>query len=430
MKKTYLFIMVLLLMLPLSLSYSQLLVEEFDYPEGDTLTNHDWSNHSGTGNFITISTGSLYYYEYLSSGIGNQVVLAGGSGSREDVNTGITEQNTNGASVYYSFLINVVSASNTADYIIHIGDRSSPTSFALFSARVFIQNESGNLKFGLSNSTTATMGTTNFSYGITYLVFVKYTINTGGADECKLWVFSTGVPLSEVAAGTPEVTNTSTSGQDVIDAIALRQGSTSYSAAIDGIRVSTIWDELVPVELTSLTAVSNGSNVLLNWSTASELNNAGFNVQRSIAGNEFTTIGFVPGYGTTTEAKTYRFIDANLLAGSYTYRLKQIDFNGTFAYSDEVNAEVTSPVQFELSQNYPNPFNPSTTIKFSIPQSSNVTLKIFNTLGQELKTLLNQNMESGVHTINFDASKLNSGVYFYRLDAGSFSEVRKMTLIK
>jgi hypothetical protein len=274
------------------------------------------------------------------------------------------------------------------------------------------------------------MGTTNFSYGITYLVFVKYTINTGGADECKLWVFSTGVPLSEVAAGTPEVTNTSTSGQDVIDAIALRQGSTSYSAAIDGIRVSTIWDELVPVELTSLTGVSNGSNVLLNWSTASELNNAGFNVQRSIAGNEFTTIGFVPGYGTITEAKTYRFIDANLLAGSYTYRLKQIDFNGTFAYSDEVNAEVTSPVQFELSQNYPNPFNPSTTIKFSIPQSSNVTLKIFNTLGQEVKTLLNQKLESGVHTINFDASKMNSGVYFYRLDAGSFSEVRKMTLIR
>jgi hypothetical protein len=430
MKKTYLFIMVLLLMLPVSLSYSQLLNENFDYPAGDTLTNHGWSNHSGTGNFITISTGSLYYYEYLSSGIGNQVVLVGGSGSREDVNTGIAEQNTNGASLYYSFLINVASAANTADYIILIGDRSSPTSFTLFSARVFIQNESGNLKFGLSNSTTATMGTTNFSYGTTYLVFVKYTINTGGTDECKLWVFSTGVPLSELAAGTPEVTNTSTSGQDVIDAIALRQGSTSYSAAIDGIRVSTIWDELVPVELTSLTAVSNGSNVLLNWSTASELNNAGFNVQRSIAGNEFTTIGFVPGYGTTTEAKTYRFVDANLLGGSYTYRLRQVDFNGTFSYSNEINVDVEALLNFELAQNYPNPFNPSTTINFSIPQSSKVTLKIFNTLGQEVSTLINQDMESGVHKINFDASELNSGVYFYRLDVGSFSEVKKLTLIK
>jgi hypothetical protein len=176
--------------------------------------------------------------------------------------------------------------------------------------------------------------------------------------------------------------------------------------------------------------VVDGSNVILNWSTATELNNFGFEVQRSISGNEFATIGFIQGHGTTTESKSYRFVDANLLAGNYTYRLKQVDFNGTFAYSDEVNAEVTSPVQFELSQNYPNPFNPSTTIKFSIPQSSNVTLRIFNTLGQEVSILINQNMESGVHTINFDASELNSGIYFYRLDAGQFTEVRKMTLIK
>ncbi len=174
----------------------------------------------------------------------------------------------------------------------------------------------------------------------------------------------------------------------------------------------------------------DGNDVILNWSTATELNNSGFEVQRSTAGNEFATVGFVNGHGTTTEAKDYRFVDANLTTGNYSYRLKQVDFNGTFSYSDEVNAEITSPVQFELAQNYPNPFNPSTTIKFSIPQSSNVTLKIFNTLGQEVSTLINQTMESGVHTINFDASQLNSGIYFYKLDAGSYSEVRKMTLIK
>ncbi|MDZ7623509.1 MAG: T9SS type A sorting domain-containing protein [Ignavibacteriaceae bacterium] len=227
-----------------------------------------------------------------------------------------------------------------------------------------------------------------------------------------------------------QVTNTATSGQDVIDAIALRQGGQAYSVLVDGIRVSTQWGDLVPVEFTSFSSVVDGSNVILNWSTATELNNFGFEVQRSIAGNEFATVGFVNGHGTTTEAKDYRFVDANLTAGNYTYRLKQVDFNGTFSYSDEVSADVTSPAQFELSQNYPNPFNPSTTIKFSIPQSSNVSLKIFNTLGQEVSTLINQNMESGVHTINFDASQLNSGIYFYRLEAGSYSEVRKMTLIK
>ena len=200
---------------------------------------------------------------------------------------------------------------------------------------------------------------------------------------------------------------------------------------LDGIRIGTAWADVVPVELTSFTSAVDGNNVILSWSTASELNNQGFEIQRSTQGNEFASIGFVAGHGTTTEAKTYRFVDVDLSAGNYTYRLKQVDFNGTFSYSDVVNVDVTSlPIQFELAQNYPNPFNPSTTIKFSIPQSSNVTLKIFNTLGQEVSTLINQNMESGVHTINFDASQLNSGIYFYRLDADQFSQVRKMTLIK
>jgi len=177
--------------------------------------------------------------------------------------------------------------------------------------------------------------------------------------------------------------------------------------------------------LTSFTALPNANSVTLNWSTSSELNNAEFKIERTVEKNKFVSIGFVPGHGTTTEAKDYRFVDANLTAGNYSYRLKQVDFNETFSYPDEVN--VTAPVQFELAQNYPNPFNPGTTIKFSIPQSSSVSLKIFNTLGQEVSTLINQNMESGVHIINFDATQLNSGIYFYTLEAGSYSEVRKMT---
>ncbi len=430
MKKSYLLLLFSFLFIPLSLSFGQLLVEDFNYPVGDSLTGHGWTKHSGAGTTILVQTGSLSYTGYPSSGIGNHVNIQGGAGSREDANVGIDSISNNGDIIYYSFLANVASASTTQDYFIHVGNRVSPTAFTLFAARVFVQDVSGNLRFGISNTSTQTMGTTDFSYNTTYLIFVKYTINTGGADECKLWVLSSGLPLSEIAAGTPEVTNTATSGQDVIDAIALRQGGQSYSVLVDGIRVSTTWDNLVPVELASFTANVSENDVILNWSTASELNNEGFEVQRLVEGNEFATIGFIEGHGTTTDTKTYRFVDANLTAGSYTYRLKQVDFNGTFAYSDEVNAEITSPVQFELSQNYPNPFNPSTTIKFSIPQSSNVSLKIFNTLGQEVSTLINQNMESGVHTINFDASQLNSGIYFYRLETGQFSEVKKMTLIK
>ena len=131
-----------------------------------------------------------------------------------------------------------------------------------------------------------------------------------------------------------------------------------------------------------------------------------------------------------TNVRNYSYTDNNVNSGNYSYRLKQIDFNGTFAYSEEVNVDVTSPVKFGLGQNYPNPFNPSTKINFSIPQNSEVTLTVFNVLGQEVKTLVQGFMVAGNHTIDFNAAGFNSGIYFYKLQAGSFSEVRKMTLLK
>lgn len=435
MKKSYLLVLFSLFFLPLSLSYGQLLVEDFNYTIGDSLTGHIWTKHSGTGQTIFVLSSSLTYAGYPSSGIGNHVDVQGGSGSREDVNVGIDSLSNNGDVLYYSFLVNAASADATAGYFIHIGNRTSPTAFTSFAARVFVQDVAGNLRFGISNTSTSTMGTTDFSFGTTYLVFVKYTINTGGADECKLWVFSSGVPLDETSAGTPEVTNNATNGQDLINAIAMRQGSQALTVSVDGIRVSTIWGDLVPVEFTSFTSTVDGSSVILNWSTAAELNNFGFEVQRLVAGSEFVTVGFVNGNGTTTEAKTYSFVDANLASGNYTYRLKQVDFNGTFAYSDKINAEVKAPDQFGLAQNYPNPFNPNTRIDFSLAVDSKVSLKVFNVLGQEVANLLNGNLTAGLHQANFDASALNSGVYLYRIEAtGSngtnFIEVKKMILTK
>ncbi len=417
MKKSYLLVLFSLLFLPLSLSYGQFFIEDFNYAVGDSITGHGWTKHSGAAFPIFVETGSINYTGYPSSGIGNQVAVTGGSGSREDDNMGFDSLSNNGDVIYFSFLANVASASTTQDYFIHIGDRVSPTAFTLFAARVFVQDVGGNLRFGLSNTSTVMLGNTDFSYNTTYLIFVKYTINTGGADECRLWVLNSGVPLTEIAAGTPEVTNNATNGQDLIDAIALRQGSQAYSVIVDGIRVSTQWGDLVPVEFTSFTAVTNNGDVVLNWSTASELNNSGFEVQRSYTGSNFNTVGFVTGHGTTTETKTYSFVDANLSSGNYTYRLKQVDFNGTFEYSDEVNIDVTAPAQFDLAQNYPNPFNPSTRIDFSLAVDSKVSLKVFNVLGQEVSNLLNGNLAAGSHQLNFDASALNSGVYLYRIEA-------------
>ncbi len=428
MKKLFLLFAFLL---PLSLSYGQLLVEDFDYAVGDSLTGHGWTKHSGVAFTILVQSGNLDYTGYPSSGIGNHVDIEGGAGSREDVNMGIDSLSTNGDVVYYSFLANVTSASATADYFIHIGNRASATTFTTFSARVFVQDVSGNLRFGLSNTSTITMGTTDFAYNTTYLVFVKYTINTAGADECKLWVLSSGVPIDETAAGTPEVLNASTNGQDIINAIALRQGGQSYKVSVDGIRVSTQWADLVvPVELLSFTASTDNNNVMLNWLTATETNNSGFEVERKSANSEWQNITFVRGMGTSTQVQQYFYVDENLAEGKYYYRLKQVDFDGSFEYSNIVEAVILTPTKFELTQNYPNPFNPSTTISFSIPQSGNVKLSVYNLLGQEVQNLVNGFVEAGNHTINFNAKNINSGIYLYKIEANGFTQTRKMTLIK
>ena len=218
-------------------------------------------------------------------------------------------------------------------------------------------------------------------------------------------------------------------------------GITGHDETTENILVT--WDTLyvppdpgvvgpgVPVELISFNASVNENTVKLSWITATELNNSGFEIEKRAYNSEnWNKIGFVSGNGTTTEINYYSYTDQNLLAESYSYRLKQVDLDGTYEYSKIVYVKIITPTEFELSQNYPNPFNPATTIKFSIPEGSQVSLMIYNSLGQEIKTLVNRFMEAGVHTVNFNAVDLNSGMYFYKLDAGEFTQVRKMTLIK
>ncbi len=202
--------------------------------------------------------------------------------------------------------------------------------------------------------------------------------------------------------------------------------------AIDNLQV-TGWD-FVPVELSSFTANNLNGNVVLNWTTASETNNKGFEVQRS-TGGEYQTIGFVQGNGTSTQQHSYAYSDQNVVNGNYSYRLRQVDFDGSSEYSKVVEVSVNSPVEFSLAQNYPNPFNPSTKINYALKVDSKVTLKVFDVLGQQVATLLNENIAAGAHNVTFDASKLNSGVYLYKIEANgvdgsSFTSVKKMILTK
>lgn len=196
----------------------------------------------------------------------------------------------------------------------------------------------------------------------------------------------------------------------------------------------------LPVELISFSAATKGNKIVLTWKTQTEVNNFGFEVQYSLMKengkwSEWNYIGFVEGNGNSNKPVTYNYVDEVLKSNKVKYRLKQIDTDGKFSYSKEIELK-TQPENFELSQNYPNPFNPSTTIDYSIPVESFVSISVYNLLGQEVKQLVNENMDAGFYQANFDAGELSSGVYIYSITAKSvdgnksFSQTRKMQFIK
>ncbi|WP_337872968.1 T9SS type A sorting domain-containing protein [Ignavibacterium sp.] len=188
---------------------------------------------------------------------------------------------------------------------------------------------------------------------------------------------------------------------------------------------------ILPVELTSFTAsVDLNGNVVLNWTTATEINNHGFEVERRSISTEYIPIGFVKGFGTTSEIKSYTFTDRNLEPGKFFYRLKQIDFNGVHEYSNEIEVEVSPVSAFSLSQNYPNPFNPSTIISWQSPISGWQTLKVYDMLGNEVAALVDEFKPAGSYNAEFTANNLSSGIYYYKLQIGSFVETKKMMLMK
>ena len=217
-----------------------------------------------------------------------------------------------------------------------------------------------------------------------------------------------------------------------------RNGSLEFSVGTRDGRVFAFSGGLngtVPVEMTSFTVSVLANDVMLNWSTATELNNKGFTVERSVHNQQssvskWESVGFVNGKGTTTQPNQYSFVDNNVGYGTYYYRLAQVNFDGTITYSREVEVNVGLPIKFALEQNYPNPFNPSTVISWQMPVRSQVMLKLYDILGSEIKTLVNEIIEAGYHRFELNASSLPSGVYFYKLDAGNYSSSKKMILLR
>ena len=186
----------------------------------------------------------------------------------------------------------------------------------------------------------------------------------------------------------------------------------------------------VPVELQSFSVAIKNNLMLLNWKTATEVNNYGFGIERMVNEGAWEKIGFVHGNGNSASPKSYEFTDNNPIGGSkFVYRLKQIDTDGAYEYSTEVKVELL-PTKYELFQNYPNPFNPVTNFKFSLPAQTKLKIKLYNMLSEQVATIAQGTYESGYHLVIFNANNLPSGTYLYRLESSEFVQVKKMLLIK
>ena len=186
----------------------------------------------------------------------------------------------------------------------------------------------------------------------------------------------------------------------------------------------------LPVELTSFASSVKNNSVILNWATATETSNYGFDVERSSDKVKWSKVAFINGNGNSNSEKHYSYVDKSSMAGKQYYRLKQIDTDGKYEYSKIVEVNLGLPKTYELSQNYPNPFNPVTTIRYAIPESQIAKVTIFNALGEVVAKIVDGYVEAGVHEVQFNAGNLASGIYFYRLEAGKYNQTKKMMLIK
>jgi hypothetical protein len=264
----------------------------------------------------------------------------------------------------------------------------------------------------------------------------------GSTPSLALNNSTNGVPTIKTISGSVAINAGNSSANGSVNIPTTDQRGAERNGIFD-IGAYEYWDDdgALPVELTSFIAKISENKVTLNWQTATEIDNYGFEVQRtsttsapgqtSIVNNKkWEKIGFVAGHGNSNSPKEYSFIDNDVTSGRYLYRLKQIDIDGQFEFSKTVEVNFNFPVDFSVKQNFPNPFNPTTKIEFSIPSDNNVEIKIFNVLGMEVATLLNENKQAGTHSIEFNASNLSSGIYYYKVVSGNYSEIKKMILLR
>ncbi len=358
---------------------------------------------------------------------------------------------TNTLTAYYNTVY--IGGSNVSSGVSECMERTTNAGFITLKNNIFINARSNGAGSGshyaivFSSSTFA-----NLDYNLYYASGTGGVLGNYSGDRTTLPSWKTGVG-QDAHSSSKALTFASTSTNDLhLSGGSLGDGSligtpiAGITTDIDNNTRSVSFPYMgadentgttLPVELISFAATAHTGIVEISWSTATENNNYGFEVERATMNNQqlaisnWEKIGFVEGAGTSNSPKTYSFMDNKCGGGSYSYRLKQIDRNGKIEYSKHVQVEIAVPQQLSLSQNYPNPFNPSTSIGFTLPQNGHASLKIYNAIGQEVATLFDGEAEAGkFHQIRFDAWQLPSGLYFSRLQFGGSSMTKKMMLLK
>ncbi len=421
------------------IALGQIWIEHFNYTAGDTLKDETgWTLHSGGGG-IPVLSGSLSYPGYMASE-GNKVELYSGRGTDRGRNL---DQNYSSGAIYCSFLMRVTGAPTAGGtYFLHFFQGTSGT---FFGGSVWIKqgsDPSSTFRLGV-NVRTTTANTVWYEYDLnfntTYLVVVKYQFVSGsGNDVASLWVN----PDLSGPEPSPNAQHTNTGGTtdlSNIGRVALRQASGIGRIEIDEIRVGRSWgDAPLPVQVSNVIAEALGRYIRIKIETQIENPEfLGFNVYRGRDEENFNLIASYENIEGLRSKKSggfgskYEFIDKDVnVAGDYYYKIEAVGLNEKRFVGDVLKVFFSPPTRYWLSQNYPNPFNPETLIEFEIPEDVHVLLIVYDVLGREVKRLVDRVMPAGYHKVSFNGVGIPSGVYYYKLIAGDFVDVKKMVLLK
>ncbi|MCK6600830.1 MAG: T9SS type A sorting domain-containing protein [Bacteroidetes bacterium] len=438
MKKLFLTLITALAVV--SISTAQTFTDDFTgLTTGATLIGQSSWTKGGTGPEPTVQITSPLTYPGYNGGDMEYVEMPTPTATASRAYKGFTPITTFSThTVMYSALIRINTAAGTSsNYFMTVGNSGTGTTYF---ARLFAIPSGSGFKFGLSKlSNTPVLEGTERVFGETYLVVVRYTFHNGATndDEAFVWVNPSGTsePATETAA-ISILTAAAASDpvpSDIGNITWHSRGVNNPTGAFDALRVgfgatsADAWTNLnpgtLPVELSSFSVSPVHGGALLKWETASEVNNAGFEILKN-----GEPVAFINGKGNTTEKQSYQWMD-KAVSGQVTYQLRQTDTDGKMTLS-EILTFTGAAGTFEVEGNYPNPFNPETKIRFNLAADSQVLVKVSNIIGQEIAVLANEKMTAGKKEIRFNAANLASGVYFYSVTANGKTITRSMTLMK